>query len=89
MLTQLNSLSIFLIVSLDHRSRWLVGSSIMMICGLDKSIFVSATFAFSHHDNVAIFWSIFSLSISRLPNKFLVSLMEIHGQTISFNIVFS
>jgi hypothetical protein len=61
----------------------------MMICGLDKSIFVSATFAFSHPDNVQIFWSIFSLSISKLQSKLLASFIEIHGQTISFKIVFS
>ena len=32
---------------------------------------------------------IFSLSMSKLPSKLLASLIEIHGQTISFKIVLS
>jgi hypothetical protein len=48
--TPLNHCNIIFIVSFDHKSRWFVGSSIIIICGFCNNILVTATFAISHHE---------------------------------------
>lgn len=71
--TQLNHCNIILIVSFDHKSKWLVGSSITIICGFCNSILVSATFAISHHESEDTLWFIFSTSICKAHKKALAS----------------
>jgi hypothetical protein len=60
-------------VSFDHKSKWLVGSSITIICGFCNSILVTATFAISHHESDETLWSIFSTSIFNVHKKALAS----------------
>ena len=71
--TPLNHCNIILIVSFDHKSKWLVGSSIIITCGLCNNIFVNATFAISHHERDETLWSIFSTSICKAHKKALAS----------------
>lgn len=71
--TPLNHWSINLIVSFDHKSKWLVGSSIIITWGFFNNILVNATLAISHQERDETLWFIFSTSICKAHKKALAS----------------